>query len=463
MEKAEGQLKEKLASFDAYVRKLRLLSGEFTAGEILERVVRERMLDVKCYASTAGKQKLRRINRFISEANLGKYTVTEFLERINNAEDEFTLAEIGDSEAVKMLTIHSSKGLEYPVVIVAGIEKPFNYKDAQSEIIIQKDYGFAVKYYDDENKTYGETILRLYLKELIKNQCRKEELRLFYVALTRAKYSLKIVGENALPALSGNDISNAGRYADFIPQDMLYNEYDESFVKLTEKNRSVRKIAVGEINEKLASEIKKNFAFSYPYSKSSVTPMKTSVTESLKRDGEEAYSVNEIFGEEVPKTSAEKGTAMHKFLERCDFSFKSATAEAERLLKNDEITSEEYRLLDLSCLQKICDSGILNSLCGYKLYKEKQFLVSCPAAFALGDNYDGDIILQGVIDLLGIDTDGAVIFDYKYSHKTAEGLKKTYSKQLELYAYAVEKSLKIKVKNAFIISLATAEIIKIDI
>lgn len=463
LEKGEGVLKEKLKSFDAYIRKIRLLSAELTAGEILERVVSESMLDVKLYASATGKQKIRRVNRFISEANAGKYTVKEFLERIESAEDEFTLAETSDDEAVKMLTIHSSKGLEYPVVIVAGIDKKFNYKDAQNEIIIEKDYGFAVKYYDDENKTYGETLPRLYFKELIKNQCRREELRLFYVALTRAKYSLKIVGENVLPSLGENDASQADCYADFIPNDIPVNEFDESFIKTAELNRSVRKIAVGETNMDFAQKIKNNFEFCYPHCKNSITPMKTSVTESLKRTNDDVYVVNDLFAEEIPQTSAEKGTAMHKFLERCDFNFVSAQNETERLLNCGEISKEEYSLLDLTSLQKICDSGILKSLKSCKLYKEKQFLASCPATLALGDSYEGDIILQGVIDLLALNGDSAVIFDYKYSHKNAAGLIKTYSKQLQLYKYAVEKSLKIKVENAFIISLATAEIIKIDI
>ena len=175
------------------------------------------------------------------------------------------------------------------------------------------------------------------------------------------------------------------------------------------------------------------------------------------------YTIRELFSDEVSGTTAEKGTAMHKFLEVCNFNYSSAKEEINRLINAGLIDGKESELLDVTCLQKIGDSGILSLLSDYKLYKEKQFLVSCSARSALGNDYDGNVTLQGVIDLLAIRDGKAVIYDYKYSSKTAEGLKKTYSKQLALYKYAVEKSLKIKVESTYIISLATAEIIKIDI
>lgn len=460
IENAAGELKENLCKFDGYMRRVRLLADECGAAELIERVMRECALDVRFAASPSGKQKLKRIRRFLAEASgAKKLTVREFLERIENSEDNFTLAETGGDDTVKIVTLHSSKGLEYPVVIIAGIERGFNFKDIQSEVLLDRKYGFAPRCYDDETKTYGETIERLFLKEIIKDNLRKEELRLFYVGLTRAKYSLILAGVNVKPSL---DVRGAERFADFIPETVPVNYHGEDFITGAGGKRGFRKIVIGEPDEILTERIRENFAFRYPFEKETVTPLKTSVTESLKGDGEYLSMLPEI-SETDAETSAEKGTAMHKFLEVCDLHAENAESEAERLLSAGLLGQEEFDLLNIPALQKLLSSGVFSALCGSKLYREQWFLTSCPAELALGESRGGEVLLQGIIDLLAVNGNEAVIYDYKYSRKNAEALKATYAKQLKLYKYAVEKSLGLNVKAAYIISLAGAEIIKIDL
>ena len=110
------------------------------------------------------------------------------------AESEaFMLSNTSSENTVKVLTIHASKGLEYPVVIVSGLEHPFNTKDDSKEILQSRDYGLFVKSYDNVKRVKEENILREFVKLQFKKERLREEMRLFYVATTRAKYSLHLI------------------------------------------------------------------------------------------------------------------------------------------------------------------------------------------------------------------------------------------------------------------------------
>lgn len=116
-------------------------------------------------------------------------------------------------------------------------------------------------------------------------------------------------------------------------------------------------------------------------------------------------------------------------------------------------------MLSLPALQKLLESGVLGFLNGYTLFREQWFTVNVPAPLCGLEG--GEIMLQGIIDLLAVKGDEAVLVDYKYSGKDAPSLVKTYERQLSLYKYAVEKSLPLKVQKTYILSLAQAELIEI--
>ena len=132
------------------------------------------------------------------------------------------------------------------------------------------------------------------------------------------------------------------------------------------------------------------------------------------------------------------------------------------MLNNGALSKEDHALLDIPCLEKLLGSGKFSFLREYKLYREKDFLAKCPSKklFGIGNS---EVVVQGVIDLLAIKGNEAVIIDYKYSDKKAENLVKTYKKQMELYAYAVEKSLSVNVNLCLLVNLKTAEFVKIDL
>jgi ATP-dependent helicase/nuclease subunit A len=133
------------------------------------------------------------------------------------------------------------------------------------------------------------------------------------------------------------------------------------------------------------------------------------------------------------------------------------------MVDGGEITREEAQSVNLERLQKAIVSANLSSLKNCKLFREKEFLTEVDGKMIFPDLDGGEkVVLQGVIDLLAIDKDEAIIIDYKYSTLTKEGLLKKYKKQLDLYAYAVENSTDKKVRRKTLVNIFTGESVEVD-
>lgn len=192
---AAEPLRKRLNDFHAAFSELRFLAGFLPAGELLDRILSSYGIDLELLSLPMGEQRLKRVERFLEESrpNGNALTVRAFLSRIEGITDGFTVTEASGGNTVRLMSIHASKGLEFPAVILAGTDRPFNFKDASGAVLFDRTLGFAVKWYDDEKKISGETPFRYLLRERIKREAVKEEARIFYVALTRAQYALHIV------------------------------------------------------------------------------------------------------------------------------------------------------------------------------------------------------------------------------------------------------------------------------
>ena len=161
-------------------------------------------------------------------------------------------------------------------------------------------------------------------------------------------------------------------------------------------------------------------------------------------------------------TDIERGNVAHKILENLDFSnAKEYISQVQKMVESGTITNEQSLKIDHDRISTALKSEAFKGLDGYTLYREKGFITEIEAQKILGVKTDEKVLLQGVIDLLGISDTDAVIIDYKYSALTKDGLKKKYAKQLELYAYAVEKLLKKTVLKRTIVNLYTGETVEV--
>jgi len=490
----------KLKDFDEYMSKVRLFASFMPCDELLARIIREKQIDVMLLSSRMGEFKMARVNAFLRAAGAGKQTVEEFLSDIKETLKNLTIA-YDDENAVKILSVHGSKGLEYPVVILASACKQYYDKDKGGNLIFDRKTGVALAHYDPSSMIYHKTEYLHYMKKRLLKRSREEEMRILYVALTRARNELYVIGEysDSVPALKNShyegDIYTVRRLLDFFARDDMPVIDAGDVDDRKQAEREVRQVLIGNYDEELAEMIESNLNFRYS-DEGKTLSVKRSVTSVAHFDEDDApaYEKGPLFEDDERKTdnsfsldaedlsllnggendsskaykSREKrediGTAYHAFLEKCDFN-NSPESEINRLIDGRLLKDEYIELLDRRKLVRIMNMRIFDELKGWNLYREQPFTAYIPAK-VVDDGYDGEgeILIQGVIDLLCIKGDEAVIVDYKYTtEENISVLIARYRKQLELYAYAVEKVLKKKVIKACLVNIRSCKTVGVDL
>ncbi len=453
---------KKLKEFDEYMARIRLLADFTGANGILKRVISEKNLNAYFLADRNGNDKIARIQRFVSVSiSNGKVlTIKQFLNKIENCAEAFGLSYFATENTVKAMTIHMSKGLEFPVVIVCGLEKDFNKEDERKEILTDREYGFAVKSFDDDTRTKSDTPFREIIRRKQRLELIKEEMRLFYVATTRAKYSLH------LTFLAKEDdrkeiFDGANNFMDFLPSSLPVTVHDENALRLCDIKKEPRKVLIGESDKQKEDEMSKNFAYLYPYLEQTTLPLKSNVTSATNLNFDDQPLTYVLFDEPSPDT--ERGTIAHKLLEYYDFnSGEPIEVQIKSLVSQGVLTEEQIGKINIDRINRAIIGKDFPDLNGFRLYREKSFICNVNANVIFPDKTtDEGVLIQGVIDLLAIKDNQAKIIDYKYSSLDQAGLKAKYKTQLELYSYAVEKVLKTHVSEQIIVNLFTGEIVKL--
>lgn len=451
-ERGEEPLKSKVLSFAEYISKIRFLSDFLGAGRTLEKLIEDCGYENYLYASENGEEKVKRLHGFVSAATFGgkNYSVKEFLNKTETAEELFKVPSLGEENAVRVMTIHASKGLEFPVCIVCGLERRTNNEEEREEFLTDRTLGVATRYFDDEKRLVYETPLRgLFREKLYENRV-KEELRLFYVAATRAQYSLHLTFEGKEDGRK-EEFRGADRFLDYIPKSLPVTEWTEEDLAFTDVTAERRKVLIGKTDEALEEKMKKAFLYRYPFAAETELPLKSTVTEIAEKSfGTEIYSGKRVY---LGETDDKKGVTAHRILELYDFNDSDFIGQINEMEAAGLISEEAVRALDLERLSRAARCETLKNLAGYKLFREQPFTVNVPAEMIYDTKSEEPVLLQGVIDLLATKGGEAIIADYKYSEKSAPALKARYKKQLELYAYAAEKLLGVKVKKKILVNV----------
>lgn len=454
-----GEIARKLNIFRGKLETLRNLAEVLPAGGIIDELLEEYGLESGYGADGDGKVK--NVLRLKEEGAF--LPLADFLQKIKSGGYYIPAPASAPSDSIKIMSMHASKGLEFPVVIIADICRTFKGQEYE-EVPFDEEYGFAPKAYDRENMISKKTVLSRLVKSKKSAEELNNELNLFYVACTRAMCNLHILAEEVKP-FDGTDIRDARRYADL---------FDISAF-LPEAGDGLEEFAVPEYggpmlyapDSELVGAIKSRFMQKYANADGIDLPVKSSASAILRRrDGEPYEAVRNLFAGEG-ETGTEKGTAYHRFLELCDFSKKSEKSVAEEMkefLLSEKITQSQYGLLDAKELAEILKMPAFSGLKGAKLYREQEFLCRIRANEILDTSAGEYVLVQGAIDLLAV-TDGRVkIIDYKYSHKSDEELKKFYAAQLRLYKKAVSIILKTEPADILttIINIRTRRQIEVD-
>lgn len=454
----DENIRNKLKNFDEYISKIRLLSGFENAGEILSRVLSETGLDLEILSQKNGEIRLSRVERFIAEAGSGEngLSVSKFLTRAESDDSDVSVGSSDGDDSVTVTSMHASKGLEYPIVILAGLGKRFNLDDTKKEILTDRYEGIALKFYDEESKRTKITLPRAAFKERARLNAIKEEMRVFYVAMTRAECKLYLVTSE--PVEEDDDFTSilfANKFSDFIKTKYFDKKITADDTEIGD-GEDVREVYISKDRPALTDLIRKNLSFIYPYEEDVNLPVKravTSLAEDATTDDDEMTEIRLP----VDKTTRERGIAYHAFLQHADSFYEDAGVLLEKIKTGKKLTDEQLALLSEEKLRKILRAPLFEEIRGYKFYKEQPFIAQMAANEISNTNATGDVLVQGIIDLLAVKGDKAIIVDYKYSKKSISHLKETYAYQLALYKKAVEKTLKLKVEKTILFNLNTVE------
>ena len=443
-----------------------------------------------------------------------------YIESIEKQKRRFEEKECTEN-SVHLMTIHTSKGLEFPICFLCDTSSLISREDEKKKIILSDSFGPA---FSIPTGKMGAKVIT-YTKKAATTENRigsaDEELRLLYVALTRAKNKLIITGnllvdkfcsyletatvsresiaysiKNATSIIKiiGIGLMSNTAFKDAISSNIEQNkEFDCSSFKLSffKNYVSSGKINVPTIkpttdNKLCLSDKEISFAMksidnnvNAPY-KISVSAIREGLLDESDVNGVQSIRKNpEFMSLDSANISAFTGTAMHTFMQFCDFSncVKHSTVnEAERLLKYGFLTEEQTSVLNHTSLNTFFNSQIFREITtSKKVEREKRYTLMLPSSDFFADNEakrlldrsDSKTLIQGVIDCYFENEDGSyTIVDFKTDNvKTKDGekiLKERHSRQLLLYKNAVELIENVKVKNVFIYSFCLGKVIKID-
>ena len=408
---------------------------------------------------------------------------------------------------VKVMSIHSSKGLEFPVVIIANLNHRF-VSDASKAVLLHPAYGYAQKRFDPILSASYNTMPRKALSMEISRDEKSEELRVLYVGLTRAKQKLILVTSPQYGAVSYLEgISNklagernispyvvrsAGSMSDWLtmcamlhPDGGLLREssamevdfdptadfslkcniitslYDGEDSMETAENAQEGEKAP---DETVSQELRRHAGFVYPYESLTRLPVKVAASALSHRFSAQAgqrYLNRPAFMSDEKLTPAEKGTALHAFMQFADFAAarEDIGAEIERLVSGGYLTRAQADSIDAARAEAFINSPLVDrALKAERVYKEYRFSVRMPADILSADADEAargeSVVLQGAVDLAFVEDGGLVIVDYKTDRvKDPNDLVGAYSVQLSLYRAAMEQCLRMPVRGCVIYSV----------
>lgn len=491
--KASEEKSEKAKAVLEMLSLFRTLSVTLCVADLIRRIYEITAFDCVVSAMDGGEKRVLNLQKLVVYAENysagGSFGLSGFLRYIDrlqkngyDLEGAETVSE--NDNAVKIMTYHKSKGLQFPVVILADMSARFR-SESKEKLPVSKTLGAgALRFVPEENR---EIKTQIHSAVINKNEDENtaENLRLLYVAMTRAEEKLILVGsvfnpekkiENLFYENSVSEgnihtaIKNFGSFFDLILFSMINHPSFSAlpFVKnlygRTQANTD-SKIEVhfcedfentseNEVSEavflpdaQITERIKEKVSFVYPFDSLSGIDVKYTASSMDKEKMQEYFaSENPSFLSEGKITPAKRGTLIHKFMEECDFKRACADVDGEikRLIENGTFTREEANVIEKRKIQKFFESSMYSRILSAECFlREKEFTMSVPL-----NEIKKDIILaegetavvQGVIDGFIINGGTGEIIDYKTDRvKSAEELCERYKAQMQIYKRAAEE------------------------
>jgi len=472
-----------------------------------------------------------RAKQYESASFKGLFNFINFIEKVHSGSGDLGAAKIiGENEdVVRIMSIHKSKGLEFPIVFLSNTGKSVNLMDLKENILLHNEIGLGTKYIDYEKQIEYDTLSKSAISNKLHLETLSEEMRILYVALTRAKEKLIITGtinnsQEAIEKLEEqiqrypkitekiNPIL-VKKYKKYIDWMLLVYKYNEKQLKdictlnIINKNQIksentliqdntdelIEKLENREKNKEQYEQVKQILEYKYPYIELSKIPTKASVSK-LKEKALEDTELDDIITRNTEKqqetsktqfpkpkflnveeekiTGAQKGTLIHLCMQNLDINKDYSMQDIQNLVaemkQKNQINEKQAESINIKKIYNFTRSEVWQRMKkAKKLHREKAFYINIPIKEVYKetekDNLEGDILVQGIIDLYFIDENNRVILlDYKTDYVESEQiLIDKYKMQLDIYKRALEEALKQEVAEVYIYSTHLDKCIKV--
>ena len=515
---ADGGSK-KAAAFLKKIESLRRLSLTLSAGELVRRVCEETGFDAIVGAMPDGGR--RRLNvgllcdyaeKYEAAGNLGLSGFIRFIDKVARTSGDLATAARPSENAdiVRIMTVHQSKGLEFPICILADMQHAFNERDNTESVLISSSAGLGMKRRTEDGISVYDTASRRAAVITSEHMGRSEEMRVLYVALTRAKENLVMVtsvpnpekglakvavecgiGERANPFA----VLRMNNFSDLVLTALMRHPAADELRKLSgvdvpiflsEKDRFKLKVVVSDSEsfmtesaneQKIAAkpvffnEVQARLDYSDPRSVLSSVPAKRAASDGLERGINREYfaSSRPAFMSSGGLTPAQRGTATHKFMQFSDYSAARAGIESElaRLVDGGFLSEDEGKAVNIGAAKRFFMSPLAERIfASDNVMREKKFAALFPAKFfypeLTGEAAEEKIVVQGIADCVFVEDGELVIVDYKTDTGVdAEALLDRYSAQLEIYREALSQALGMPVKETLLYSFFMNSTVKV--
>lgn len=510
---------EKAAAFLKKIESLRRLSLTLSAGELVRRVCEETGFDAIVGAMPDGER--RRLNigllcdyaeKYEAAGNLGLSGFIRFIDKVARTSGDLATAARPSENAdiVRIMTVHQSKGLEFPICILADMQHAFNERDNTESVLISSSAGLGMKRRTEDGISVYDTASRRAAVITSERMGRSEEMRVLYVALTRAKENLVMVtsvpnpekglakvavecgiGERANPFA----VLRMNNFSDLVLTALMRHPAADELRKLSgvdvpiflpEKDRFKLKVVVSDSEsfmtesaneQKIAAkpvffdEVCERLDYSDPRSVLSSVPAKRAASDGSERGINREYfaSSRPAFMSSGGLTPAQRGTATHKFMQFSDYAAARADIESElaRLVDGGFLSEEEGKAVNISAAKRFFMSSLAERIfASDNVMREKKFAALFPAKFfypeLTGEAAEEKIVVQGIADCVFVEDGKLVIVDYKTDTGVdAEALLDRYSAQLVIYREALSQALGMPVKETLLYSFFMNSTVKV--
>lgn len=433
MEKGEdGALRSKIQVFFQKLEQYRKMLPYTSIQQMIEHILKDTGYYEYVSVMPAGEQRMANLDMLLKKAQdfeatsyKGLFQFNRYIERLHKYNIDFGEAFLSDDgmDAVRIMSIHKSKGLEFPVVFVSGMGKQFNLQDARSKLIVHEDLGLGADFIDVDIRLKKPTLRKRAIQKKIALESLGEELRVLYVALTRAKEKLILTGfvkklEDTLmkwekskdrqsEQVSYLDLSSATSYFGWVGRCLFYpnslpieitkrswhqfipSEVEKAVEYQFDKQALVEWDAKQVYDEKIRTQIQNHLSFVYPFGMEQEIPAKFSVSELKSRFGqdEDAKSlmpeeksigtesseekksiaiIPKFMQQEVEETPTARGILYHKVMQELQFESIKEKADVEkeldRLVKNNVITIAQKDSLDIAKIEAFFDTELATQM-----------------------------------------------------------------------------------------------------